>query len=149
MSAHVAVLVKADWLFLMTDVDYLYTANPKIDTNAQPIYEVRVGIRMGAGWGRVQGWVTQPAPDSIPVHSPYKDSHLTGQSDSEEILWGVKAGGAARFALTVPPLTLPLTLPLTPPLTPPLTLPLTPPARQPRFLSLHAFLVHTFRYTTW
>ena len=32
--------VRAHWLFLMTDVDFLYTANPKTDPNAKPIYEV-------------------------------------------------------------------------------------------------------------
>uniref|UniRef100_A0A7S0RM90 PUA domain-containing protein n=1 Tax=Chlamydomonas leiostraca TaxID=1034604 RepID=A0A7S0RM90_9CHLO len=40
LSAQVATLVQADWLFLMTDVDCLYTANPKDDPAAQPIYEV-------------------------------------------------------------------------------------------------------------
>jgi len=40
LSAQVAALVRADWLFLMTDVDSLYTSNPKHDPNAQPIYEV-------------------------------------------------------------------------------------------------------------
>jgi glutamate 5-kinase len=30
-------MVKADYLFLMTDVDCLYTANPRHDANAQPI----------------------------------------------------------------------------------------------------------------
>ncbi|GAX75186.1 hypothetical protein CEUSTIGMA_g2630.t1 [Chlamydomonas eustigma] len=40
LSAHVAALVQANWLFLMTDVDYLYTSNPKNDPNAKPIYEV-------------------------------------------------------------------------------------------------------------
>lgn len=30
-------MVKADYLFLMTDVDCLYTANPRHDPNAQPI----------------------------------------------------------------------------------------------------------------
>jgi glutamate 5-kinase len=30
LSAQVATLVQADWLFLMTDVDCLYTANPKV-----------------------------------------------------------------------------------------------------------------------
>jgi len=29
----------------MTDVDYLFTANPKSDPNAKPIYEVRFDIR--------------------------------------------------------------------------------------------------------
>jgi glutamate 5-kinase len=37
LSAQVAVLVQADWLFLMTDVDFLYTANPSLDPTAQPI----------------------------------------------------------------------------------------------------------------
>jgi len=40
LSAQVATLVQADWLFLLTDVDCLYTANPKDDPDAQPIYEV-------------------------------------------------------------------------------------------------------------
>jgi glutamate 5-kinase len=40
LSAHVAALVQANWLFLMTDVDYLYTSNPKTDPKAKPIYEV-------------------------------------------------------------------------------------------------------------
>ena len=37
LSAQVAVLVQADWLFLLTDVDFLYTANPNVDPNATPI----------------------------------------------------------------------------------------------------------------
>lgn len=40
LSAQVAALVHADWLFLMTDVDFLYTANPNTDLTAKPIYEV-------------------------------------------------------------------------------------------------------------
>ena len=36
----VATLVQADWLFLLTDVPNLFTANPNVDPNAQPIYEV-------------------------------------------------------------------------------------------------------------
>ncbi|KAJ5527974.1 Aspartate/glutamate/uridylate kinase [Penicillium frequentans] len=37
LSAITAATVKADYLFLMTDVDCLYTANPRSDPNAQPI----------------------------------------------------------------------------------------------------------------
>lgn len=37
LSAQVATLVHADWLFLLTDVDALYTANPLVDPNAEPI----------------------------------------------------------------------------------------------------------------
>ncbi|GAB4816496.1 hypothetical protein N2152v2_003542 [Parachlorella kessleri] len=40
LSAQVATLVQADWLFLLTDVDCLYTANPNVDPNATPIYQV-------------------------------------------------------------------------------------------------------------
>jgi glutamate 5-kinase len=32
--------VKADWLFLLTDVDALYTTNPATNPDAQPIHEV-------------------------------------------------------------------------------------------------------------
>jgi glutamate 5-kinase len=36
----VATLVQADWLFLLTDVPALYTANPSTDPTARPIHEV-------------------------------------------------------------------------------------------------------------
>lgn len=36
----VATAVQADWLFLLTDVDALYTTNPINDPNAQPIHVV-------------------------------------------------------------------------------------------------------------
>lgn len=37
LSALVASLVDADWLFLLTDVDRLYTANPRTNPHAKPI----------------------------------------------------------------------------------------------------------------
>lgn len=37
LSALVATTVGADWLFLLTDVDQLYTANPRTDPDAKPI----------------------------------------------------------------------------------------------------------------
>lgn len=37
MSAITSAMVKADYLFLMTDVDCLYTSNPRHDPDAQPI----------------------------------------------------------------------------------------------------------------
>jgi hypothetical protein len=40
LSAQVATLVQADWLFLLTDVPNLFTANPNTNPDAQPIYEV-------------------------------------------------------------------------------------------------------------
>jgi len=40
LSALVASIVEADWLFLLTDVDRLYSANPHLDPNATPIMTV-------------------------------------------------------------------------------------------------------------
>ncbi len=37
LSALVASLVEADWLFLLTDVDRLYSADPRSVPDAQPI----------------------------------------------------------------------------------------------------------------
>lgn len=66
LSALVASLVEADWLFLLTDVDRLYSADPRVDPQAQPIVEVAhldqlkaidVGGR-GSAWG-TGGMVTK------------------------------------------------------------------------------------------
>jgi glutamate 5-kinase len=40
LAAIVAALVDADMLFIATDIDGLYTANPRVDANARPIDEV-------------------------------------------------------------------------------------------------------------
>jgi glutamate 5-kinase len=61
LSALVASLLEADWLFLLTDVDRLYEADPRLQPNAQPIslvsniqelaqQQVQVGDR-GSMWG--------------------------------------------------------------------------------------------------
>ncbi len=59
LSALVASLVHADWLFLLTDVDRLYSADPRNNPDAQPILRVeqiaelkvvQVGDR-GSQWG--------------------------------------------------------------------------------------------------
>ena len=61
LSAQVASLVGADWLFLLTDVDRLYSADPRSNPDAQPItvverladleaLQVKVGDR-GSQWG--------------------------------------------------------------------------------------------------
>ena len=41
LAAKVATLVRGDWLFLLTDVDCLYTANPATDPDAKPIHVVQ------------------------------------------------------------------------------------------------------------
>ncbi|MEL6159103.1 MAG: glutamate 5-kinase [Cyanobacteria bacterium J06623_5] len=58
LSALVASLVGADYLFLLTDVDQLYSADPRQDPNAQPIsrvqhidqLEANIGAS-GSSWG--------------------------------------------------------------------------------------------------
>ncbi|MGK7931662.1 MAG: glutamate 5-kinase [Microcystaceae cyanobacterium] len=60
LSALVASLVEADWLFILTDVDKLYSADPRVFPDAQPItlvhqaelpkLEVQAGDR-GSAWG--------------------------------------------------------------------------------------------------
>jgi glutamate 5-kinase len=58
LSAMVASLVSADYLFLLTDVDQLYSADPRQDPNAQPIsrvsninqIEANIGAA-GSSWG--------------------------------------------------------------------------------------------------
>lgn len=59
LSALVAGLVEADWLILLTDVDRLYSADPRLDPQAKPIIRVtkteplvvRAGDRGKSGWG--------------------------------------------------------------------------------------------------
>jgi glutamate 5-kinase len=59
LSALIAGLVQADWLILLTDVDRLYSTDPRLDPNAQPIVRVEKGrpllvqaSRQGkSGWG--------------------------------------------------------------------------------------------------
>ena len=48
---------QADWLFLLTDVDALYTANPRLDPSAKPIHIVNslndldVDMKGDSAWG--------------------------------------------------------------------------------------------------
>jgi glutamate 5-kinase len=74
LSALVASLVAADWLFLLTDVDRLYSADPRKDPDAQPIvqvdrveqlqdWQINVGDR-GSRWG-TGGMVTKIAAAQI------------------------------------------------------------------------------------
>ncbi len=61
LSALVASLIEADWLFLLTDVDRLYSADPRFYPDAQPISLVKsieqlevmqvLAGSSGSGWG--------------------------------------------------------------------------------------------------
>ncbi|MBO9998425.1 MAG: glutamate 5-kinase [Cyanobacteria bacterium SID2] len=60
LSALVASSIEADWLFLLTDVDRLYSADPNRDPNARPIDRVAHPddlIHLDAGTSR-SGWGT-------------------------------------------------------------------------------------------
>ncbi|MGI0483077.1 glutamate 5-kinase [Geminocystis sp. CENA526] len=67
LSALVASLVNADWLFLLTDVDKLYSADPRIVPSATPIdlvnseefKQLQIDVtNSGSGWG-TGGMVTK------------------------------------------------------------------------------------------
>ncbi len=68
LSALVASLVEADWLFMLTDVDRLYSADPRSNPDAQPIVLVKsmaqlteLQVQTGdsrSGWG-TGGMVTK------------------------------------------------------------------------------------------
>jgi glutamate 5-kinase len=67
LSALVASAIEADWLFLLTDVDRLYSADPRVDPDAEPIAFVSSAeftqLRIDAGssgsqWG-TGGMVTK------------------------------------------------------------------------------------------
>ncbi len=67
LSAMVASLIEADWLFLLTDVDRLYSADPRSNPDAEPIIsvdnmaEVTSQVDVGesaSGWG-TGGMVTK------------------------------------------------------------------------------------------
>jgi glutamate 5-kinase len=67
LSALVASLVQADWLFLLTDVDKLYSADPRLVPDAKPIdlvnsaefNQLQVEVsNHGSGWG-TGGMVTK------------------------------------------------------------------------------------------
>jgi glutamate 5-kinase len=103
LSALVASLVGADWLFLLTDVDRLYSADPRLDPNAQPILlvdkieqleslQVEVGDR-GSAWG-TGGMVTKIAAARIATTAGVRTVITEGRSphNIEKILQGAAIG---------------------------------------------------------
>jgi glutamate 5-kinase len=101
LSALVASLVKADWLFLLTDVDRLYSADPRSHPDAQPIVQVdkiaeltkiEVGDR-GSNWG-TGGMVTKIAAARIATAAGVRTVITEGRSPQniEKILLGEPLG---------------------------------------------------------
>jgi glutamate 5-kinase len=103
LSAMVASLVSADWLFLLTDVDRLYSADPRHHPDAQPIalvdkidslaaLNVAVGDR-GTSWG-TGGMVTKIAAARIATTAGIRTVITEGRSPQniEKILQGESLG---------------------------------------------------------
>ncbi len=87
LSALVASLIEADWLYLLTDVDRLYSADPRHDPSAQPISRVTVaelaelqieGGDRGSQWG-TGGMMTKIAAARIASSAGVKTAILRGQ----------------------------------------------------------------------
>ncbi len=87
LSALVASLIEADWLCLLTDVDRLYSADPRQDPTAQPISHVSVaelaeleieGGDRGSQWG-TGGMMTKIAAARIASSAGVKTAILRGQ----------------------------------------------------------------------
>jgi glutamate 5-kinase len=103
LSALVASLIEADWLFLLTDVDRLYSADPRYDPNAKPItlvnqmsdldmLNVEVGDR-GTSWG-TGGMVTKISAARIATTAGVCTVITEGRSPQniERILQGESIG---------------------------------------------------------
>lgn len=101
LSALVASLVHADWLFLLTDVDRLYSADPRSHPDAQPIARVeqiadlksvQVGDR-GSQWG-TGGMMTKITAAEIATGAGVRTVITQGRNprDLEKILAGAEIG---------------------------------------------------------
>ncbi len=103
LSALVASLVRADWLFLLTDVDRLYSADPRSNPDAQPIVrvsrvdqlkelQVSMGDR-GSRWG-TGGMVTKIAAAQIATGAGVRTVITEGRfpKNLEKILQGDAIG---------------------------------------------------------
>lgn len=103
LSALVASLVGADWLFLLTDVDRLYSADPRYHPDAQPIswvekidsltdLQIQLGDR-GTHWG-TGGMVTKIAAARIATTAGVRMVITEGRSPDniERILQGESLG---------------------------------------------------------
>jgi glutamate 5-kinase len=121
LSAQVATIVQASWLFLLTDVDALYTANPQKDPDAQPIHTVRDLFSLqvdtstkGTQWG-TGGMATKLTAARIATTGGCHTviSHFAKPENVLKILRGEQVGtvihahaapakGRKRWVLTVP-----------------------------------------------
>ena len=102
LSALVASLIEADWLFLLTDVDRLYSADPRVFPDAQPIKLVNPAdlaeLRVEAGasgsqWG-TGGMVTKLTAARIATRAGVRTVITQGKQPEnlEKILAGEAIG---------------------------------------------------------
>ncbi|MGL5080881.1 MAG: glutamate 5-kinase [Microcoleaceae cyanobacterium] len=103
LSALVASLVEADWLFILTDVDKLYSADPRHNPNAQPIDLVthikqleELQVNMGnsqSGWG-TGGMITKIEAARIATGSGVRTVITDGKQphNIEKIIQGEPLG---------------------------------------------------------
>ena len=103
LSALVASLVEADWLFLLTDVDQLYSADPRFVLDAQPIPLVSRSLQLaqlqvqpggrGSQWG-TGGMVTKIAAARIATAAGVRTVITEGKfpRNIEKILQGEPLG---------------------------------------------------------
>ncbi|MBO1348780.1 MAG: glutamate 5-kinase [Hormoscilla sp. GUM202] len=101
LSALVASLVEASWLFLLTDVDRLYSADPRLVPDAQPIILVKDLDRLaevetetkGSQWG-TGGMKTKIAAARIATMAGVRTVITQGRNPGniEKILQGVPLG---------------------------------------------------------
>ena len=103
LSALVASLIEADWLFLLTDVDRLYSADPRAVPDAQPIalvnrieelaeLQVQTG-ESGSQWG-TGGMITKIAAARIATSAGVRTAITEGRRPEtiEKILHGEPFG---------------------------------------------------------
>ncbi|GET36483.1 glutamate 5-kinase [Microseira wollei] len=103
LSALVASLIEADWLFLLTDVDRLYSADPRSNPDAQPIalvnrieqleeLQVQTGAA-GSQWG-TGGMVTKISAARIATVAGVRTVITEGRSphNIQKILQGEQIG---------------------------------------------------------
>jgi glutamate 5-kinase len=103
LSARVASLIDADWLFLLTDVDRLYSADPRKFPDAQPIVQIdrledltalqiQIGGK-GSEWG-TGGMTTKITAAGIATGAGVKTAITHGQfpQNIERILHGEPLG---------------------------------------------------------
>lgn len=123
LSAKVAILVEADWLFLLTDVPCLYTSNPRVNPDAKPIHIVE-DIRQltvdvssgGTQWGS-GGMMTKltaarlatAAGCNMGICQATNPEHIVKMMDGERVGTVFKSHGAPlsskerkRWILSVP-----------------------------------------------